>query len=296
MSNRSRTRHHSPPESLSSAIVGAIVLSGVVGLSMGNRCDAQDFRVVTKVSQWIPETGEWSQAARSLTLFHAGKVYDKVEEIGEVVIFEPLHNRFVILSSNDTGTVVHREELLQFLQIARAETTRYLGELQTRTDENSRAASAVIRSQLDPEFGPPQFDPSHSGRLQLLSRAISYDVKTETVEQPQVVDEYLQYADWAARLNHVLHPQSLFPAPRIALNQVLRERQRIPVEVNLRIAAPEEVRLKAEHRFEWKLQDFDKADIRNWEQIRESSDVRWLNFRDYQRELLASLADRRNQQ
>ena len=39
-------------------------------------------------------------SATALTLFHAGRVYDYMEELGEVVILEPVHNRFTVLGPN----------------------------------------------------------------------------------------------------------------------------------------------------------------------------------------------------
>ncbi len=132
-----------------------------------------------------------------------------------------------------------------------------------------------------------------SGRLRLTSPTFDYDVRTDKSDRPQVIDSYLTYADWAARMNHVLHPHSLYPASRLSLNEALRQHQRLPTLVSLRLAMPGETRLQAEHRYEWELQSFDKTDIRTWESLLQSPDLRWLDFREYQRELMNRLADRR---
>ncbi len=252
---------------------------------------AQEFRVVTRVSRYLPEAEEWALISRSLTLFHAGKVYDKMEEVGEVVIFEPHQNRFVILNDNKMGCIVQTEELLQFLKVTRTEATGYLDELRKRQDQISQTSADALQFQLDPEF--EQHFYAQGSLLKLTGQPLSYEVRTDRAEREQVAVTYLNYADWAARLNHILHPHSLYPASRLSLNQALRDRNLLPTEVNLRFTMPEENRLRAEHRYEWQLQSFDKTDIRTWEALVQSDEIRWLDFREYQRALLNRLADRR---
>ena len=86
--------------------------------------------------------------ARSLTLFHAGKVYDYMEnigmdDIGEVVILDPIHNRFVILNSNYLATRVEFGELRQYLNVGEHEAELYLQELITSDDRQARRANAL---------------------------------------------------------------------------------------------------------------------------------------------------------
>ena len=75
------------------------------------------------------------------------------------------------------------------------------------------------------------------------SEQIDYLVKTGSSPNPEDAMKYLEYADWAARLNHILHSEALLPEPRLAVNAALRNRKRIPLTVDLRVPAEGEVHL-----------------------------------------------------
>src|SRR5687767_2243382 len=76
---------------------------------------AQEFRIYTKVyDAGAAQNVRPSVIGSSLSLFHAGKVYDHVENQheSEVIIFEPAHQRFTILStSRSLATTVHFDEI-----------------------------------------------------------------------------------------------------------------------------------------------------------------------------------------
>ncbi len=264
------------------------LLTAIVLLSSGLQVVAQDFRVRTTVSHQNPENSRWESLARSLTIFHAGKVYDQVEAVGEVVIFDPLQSRFVILSltGNELATEVPFEEVHQFLKVARVETVKYMDELRLRGKPDARRAMQSLSFQLKPMFDEG-YDPT-SGQLRLSSEFVTYTVQTATVEKPLIVQQYLQWADWTARMNYILHPQAVGPDVRIALNTALRERDRIPTQVDLKLSLDGDTHLRAEHTFEPKLGPYDRDSITKWERLRTADGVRWVDFREYQRILVTA--------
>jgi len=252
---------------------------------------AQDFRVVTTVSQRPLGETDWKNVGRSITLFHAGRIYDYMESIGEVVVVEPAENRLVILSvnGNNLATSLHFSELKRFLKVAAADMEKRLGDLRLENAQNDGRPDA-LQFQLQPEFNE-SYDPA-TRTLSLSSSLLRYEVETASSERPSVVTEYLQYADWAARLNFVLHSGSLYPEPRLALNQSLRERQLLPTEVRLLLDGAVPLQLKAEHKYEWSLGSIDRSMIRRCDQDRTAETTRWVNFRQFQRRHAADTAHR----
>ena len=245
---------------------------------------AQDFRVYTSVTDIGSDGSGRRVVARSLTLFHAGRAYDHMDEIGELVIFEPIHERFILIRDY-TATIVTYEELRQLLDVATRAADRYVAELATRTDADSRRACAQLQFQLR-----PQFDVSYDAatrQLTLTGTEQRYLVRGDT-GNPTVVAQYLEYADWAARLNTVLHSRASFPAPREGLNRALRDQNLLPTSVLLQGKTATELNLRANHEFRWQLQPIDKDLIHQWERLRESPQMRWVSFREYQQRLLAT--------
>lgn len=267
-------------------IRAAFALSVVAVLPL-HATRAQDMSVYTTVSPVADGEVKPQVLARSLTLFHAGKVYDYMEDLGEVVIFEPVNNRFVIFNGNYVATRVDHSELQQFLKVAQFESENYLQELTISNDGASRSVATLLEFQLQPKFDE-QYDPTLN-RLSLAAGPMRYDVQTARIEQGALIEQYLSYADWAARLNFVLHPQSAFPAPRLALNASLRDKGLLPVTVRLETHGAARSALRADHKFQWELQSSDKFHINKWERLLESDQVRWVSFRDYQQQLLADL-------
>ena len=252
---------------------------------------AQDVRVYTVVSRVDQPGGSAKPVSHSLTLFHAGKVYDYVESLGEVVIFEPVHDRFIILGGNYTATEVTFTEINQILHSAETQSLKRVAELQGISDESEQRKAAAIRFQLAPEF---EMSVGQSNELRLVGEFLEYAVTTADVERPQIAEQYLTYADWTARLNYVLHPQSLFPAARLELNNALRAQQRLPVTVELNLPAAGGAQLRAEHQYSWELQSIDKRHISRWEQLIDSNKIEWLAFQEYRERAAAEATPARD--
>lgn len=268
-----------------------VIVLLLTSISLSESASAQDFKVVTRVSQRDPAKGRWTEVGQSVTLFHAGKVYDYMPQIGEVVVHEPTESQFVIFSVNgsDRATTLHFAELQRFLKVARAETEAHLQSLAPDAESTARRRQA-LQFQLAPRF-QENFDRSRK-TLTLVSPLLRYEIETAKVDRPHVVRQYLQYADWAARMNYVMHSRSLYPSARLEVNRLLAERELIPTEVRLLLEGDVPLHLKAEHKFEWELGSIDKSQIRRCEKARTADSTHWLNFHDYQRTLRAETAQR----
>ncbi len=262
--------------------------SAAILITLGLLCDAawaQELRVYTTVSRGEANS-QLTEIGHSLTLFHNGKVYDFMEEVGEVVIYEPMNNRFIFMDGNYRASELKVEELRQFLKVAKSETQKYLGQLEQDGSPLAMKQANAIRFETAPTF-QEKYEPAKQ-RLLLSSDLIRYDVTTTEGKDPQVVEKYLAYSDWFAKLNHILHSQSSSPEPRVVLNAALRTRGRLPLKVDRLMRIDGEVRLQAEHQYGWELQSTDQRHITKWEAQIESKDVMWVSFRDYQKKLLTS--------
>jgi hypothetical protein len=264
----------------------ALLVSVACLLTTSRNAAGDDMRVYTTVNI-LNESGAPKPLSHSLTLFHAGKVYDYMEEVGEVVILEPVRHRFVILGANYTATEVSFTQLLQFLEKTEGVAHKYIEELQASKRENSLRTAAAVRFQLEPRFQVTHAD----SRLKLTGQLISYDAETTKIESQALTRQFLDYADWTARLNYVLHPHTLLPACRLNLNQQLRDRDELPVTVTLTRNFDGVSRLQARHRFEWALQDADKQSISQWERTLSSDRVKWVSFHEYQEKLLVKVKE-----
>ena len=258
---------------------------------------AQEFRIYTRVSQEIGRppgsTGDAKQnevVAHSLTLFHAGKVYDYIHSVGEVTIFEPGLKRFTILSTTrEMTTPVTHDELLGKLNIARKEIKNFAAVPKAQGGPPLKVAKA-LNFQLAPDFDA-KFQ-TKSKLLTLSSPFVRYEAQCSKAKAPQALTSYLHYADWICRLNYVLHPKALYPAARLELNEALRKHNVIPTEVRLTIPGENPIRFKAEHEIHWQLDRKDRSYIGRWETMLKDPGTRQVSFREYQRAMLVSLSKR----
>ncbi len=254
---------------------------------------AQEFRIYTKVyDAGAAQNVRPSVIGSSLSLFHAGKVYDHVENQheSEVIIFEPAHQRFTILStSRSLATTVHFDEIKRKLKLARNVTEEHLETLLAQTPPAAKETLQKVQFPIEPDFRTTH-DPEGTS-LRCESNHLTYQVRLAEVEESQTSDVYLNYADWMARLNYVLHPHALYPEPRLVLNGVLRSTGKMPVEVELisKIGLP--IHLRAEHQIHWKLDATDRSLIHEWESLLKSSQTRHVTFQEYQRSVLISRKD-----
>jgi hypothetical protein len=208
-----------------------------------------------------------------------------MEDVGEVVILEPDQHRFVILGANYTVSEVSFTHVLQFLEKADVAAKEYTAELVAKGDEASLRTVQAVQFQLKPQF-EVSCQPQH---LVLAGGLISYEADTIAVESKELTRQFLDYADWTARLNYVLHSRTLLPASRLAFNDELRKRGELPVTVTLTRNFDGVSRLQARHRFEWSLLPADKQSISQWDNLVSSDRVKRVSFHDYQASLLVKV-------
>ena len=260
-----------------------VTLALVVGMTPC--CVAQGLRISTHV--YDVSKSDSRTAAQivnsSLTLCHNGRVYDSVDSADEVVVFDPVERRFTIL--NNTHSVTTRltfDEIRHLMDGRRERAETIIKELTDTGKVIDQKMAKSIKFQLDPVFSQT-FDPMR-GTLVLQSPSFTYRVETRKWDDPQQVERYLVYADWTAKLNAILHPGSLFPEPRLALNDELRKlKDRIPVSVELDFRPNEDFRLRADHSLTQKLSDDDHARIARWEKAIGGTQFRVVSFQSYQK-------------
>lgn len=260
---------------------------------LSHTASAQEFRIYTRVMLENPPAAasgvtKPTVIARSLTLFHAGKVYDYIDSIGELIVFEPAQRRFLIVNTTrDVATSVNFDELHNLLKVARNRTETYVEELESDGDEKSKLAAAQLRFQLNPDF-EESWD-NEDRRLTMSGRFLRYSALCAVEESSQeVVDTWLRYADAMARLNYVLHPGALFPEARIAVNASLAKHRKLPVEVELMTNADTNIHLRARHEMHWEFDSKDRSQIRAWDSLIASKASDLKSFKDYQRAVLGT--------
>ena len=247
---------------------------------------AQEMRVYTTVKN-LAAPGPNEVVARSLTLFHAGRVYDYIESAREVTVYEPAHHRFTLLSERrGSQAEVAQEEVRQFLSLAKQEAQKLLNGADDQTGPSQVRSLAWLKFQLRPEFSA-SFDKSKS-ELLLVGRECRYEVNGVAPPSPDVGEVYLRFADAMAELNSVLHPRALLPAPRMKLNEELRKRELLPVSVALHAELDRPLWLQARHEWTWKFSSSDRELISKWERELADPAVRKVSFRQYR---LDSLSD-----
>jgi len=253
----------------------------VLGLELA--ASAQEFRVYTRVFDVRAESTAGSgrrqndPVSRTVTVFHAGKVYDYILAGDRMTIFEPAHNRFLILDgARQLRTEVSTAEIRSAIMKAEHNAQEYI-DANRRTQDPAKIR--MLEFQLGPDFAE-SFD-ENGATLQLTGTGAIYNVRYETEESEERVNAYLDYADWAARLNFVVHPHAPLPAPRLALDKCLRSRGWLPVEVTLQSRQKNGPHLRAEHRYEWKLNADDRKLITRWEKELAQPELKEVGFDTY---------------
>ncbi len=250
----------------------------------------QDFRLFTKVFDLSFETEKPPVISRSLSLFHAGKVYDYIDTTGEVTIYEPAKKRFLILDTQrDIVTIADLDEIKHHLKVAHKVTLEHINSLKQKKSKNAEDQNKTMNAiehlvfQLNPKF-ETKFDAT-SNQLILQGTGIRYSATATKNESKELVDSFVKFTDWTARLNYVLHPRAVFPASRLVLNEQIKIHQLIPTSVELKTA---KMHLKAEHQIQWSLAARDRSLIHRWNRQLKSKSIKTVTLREYQRIVLAS--------
>jgi hypothetical protein len=265
-------------------LAGILVGTGVVS---GKTAVAQDFHVDTTVEAITPR--EVKQMSRSVTLFHAGKTYDFIQDMGELVVFDPAHDQFTLLNTQQRrATQVHIDEINHLLQMGQQALADHVKTLRASGKPEAQEMIDAILFQFHPQFERKIYQSDRGPVIDLKSNYFHYTVLGATPPTPQHGAAYLNYADWIIRLNYVLSPGKTLPEQRIKLDSELRQAQLIPVEVTF--GDPTALQVRARHRIYWDLSDRDRELVREWDNFLTRRDLKRVSFQDYQRSLLLSVA------
>jgi hypothetical protein len=267
-----------------------VMLAGMfvgTGFVSGKTAVAQDFHVDTTVEAITPR--ETKQLSRSVTLFHAGKTYDFIQDMGELVVFDPAHDQFLLLNTQQRrATQVHVDEINRMLQMGQQALHDHVKALRASGKPEAQAMVDAILFQFNPQFDEKIYQTDRGPVIDLKSNYFHYAVLGATPPTPQHGAAYLNYADWIIRLNYVLNPGKTLPEQRIKLDSALRQAQLIPVEVTF--GDPDALQVRARHRIYWDLSERDRDLIREWDSFLTRRDLKRVSFQDYQRSLLLSVA------
>lgn len=244
----------------------------------GAAARAQDFTVVTETE----DLNAHRVVGRSLTIFHAGEAYDRVAGFGEFTIFQPGRQQFTLFSeSRMLATTISFKDIMDKQRDFDRQIESYITLLKKRGAAEALQMAGQLDFQLRPEF-QERFDAKRN-LLSMTSEFYSYNVQVDTKQQPKIVDDYLRYADWTKRLNALLDPRAIFPAPRLIVNQTLRSRGAMPVTVTLKHPGPNGMHYQSRHLIRWKLTESDKEAVVTWNRRLADKDMRWVSFNEFQK-------------
>ncbi len=249
---------------------------------------AQGLRISTHVHDLEKTVPAEQLLSSSLTLCHNGRIYDYVDAADEVVILDPVERRFTILNNaRRLSTTLTFDEIRHKMDLVEPRTAAYISELRAQGGPSAARVADSLSFQLHPKF-EQVFDPMNES-LVLSAPSMTYRVETRKWKEADQVEHYLEYADWTARLNFIMHPGSLLPNPRIALNEALRQlKDRMPISVELDLRPSEALHLKASHQLTRTLSDDDHRRIAKWDNDLKSKGIKNVPFLSYQQAVLVS--------
>jgi hypothetical protein len=175
---------------------------------------AADFRV----NNAVYVEGESRPQCQSVTIFHAGLVFDFLADPAEIIVFDKPHGRFVLLDlSRHVQSGLSTDEVQAFID-------------RTRRLLAGSKNPPQIRWLADPAFDET-FD-NQTSEVTLRGESMTYQAQL-LATGPDVAAQYRDFSDWYAKFNHVLNPESRPPFPRMLLNAALERNHGIAKEVRL---------------------------------------------------------------
>ena len=251
----------------------------------------QDFHVETTL--YAVGRGEPRELMQSITLFHAGKTYDFIPHLGELIIFDPPHGQFTLMNTRQRRmTEVHMDEVNRMLDLARRALNDHLQVLQAEAKPNQSAIEQIL-FQFNPQFEKSITQTNAGPQIDLKSKFFGYTVLAAPAPTATHAFVYLNYADWIVRLNYILQPGAILPEQRLALDAALREAKLVPVDVSFTIAGGESPSVRAQHHIYWELNERDRELVRQWDGLISRHELKKVSFQDYQRSLLMSQTSKR---
>ncbi len=214
-------------------------------LSFAAAVHADDFRIDSRVYQGKDELPQ----SESTTIFANGRIYDFLNSPRELTIYDPPHDRIVVMDlEKNHKTEIRTEQLLRFREelLARAEKT---------TD-------AGLRFLLEPKFDKQPG--STTAERVFQSEYITYQVETATPRTAVIAEQYRQFSDLSATMNAMLN-RGWPPFARLQVNAALAEEKLIPTKVNLLFPSKsllgQRKHFRSEHELQTRLTDSDQQKI-----------------------------------
>ncbi|HVX59267.1 MAG TPA: hypothetical protein VHC19_01650 [Pirellulales bacterium] len=227
---------------MSSRIFLANLLATFVLIGGLASAQAEDFHVDNKL--FFPE----QEPIVSTTLFFAGRVYDFLDKPQETIVFDKNNDLIVILDPQRKMKT----------EITTGNVSTDINRLREAARSHKRES---IRMSAAPRFSET-INPE-TGRLIMDGKWIKYIVATEAPQNPFAARQYNEFADWLAQVNALLNPP-MMPFARLKLNEVLKQRQEIPVEIELTLGGEgrrKPLVVRSEHNIQWALSQADKERI-----------------------------------
>lgn len=235
-----------------------------------NIASAQDFRIENE----IKSPGQ-KQTSSTVTIFHGNRVYDFIDNNGEITIFDPVNDRFLF---------VHPRLRLQSVLVA--------SELRDRVDEFRRQESKV--RDFSAFIRSPLFETSideDSGEMMFNSKWMLYRLETKALEDADIAKRYFDFCDWFCYLNFRTNPGASTPLARLTVNRSLRENNRFPEKLKLTIYPksnsglfPANETIECSSKLIFRLR---KSDIERIDQLDKSLETYpRVDFSEYQKKVL----------
>ena len=260
----------------------ALKIAGIFCINLllifgGSAVRAQDFTVITETE----DLNSGRIVGRSRTIFHAGEAYDYVPGLAEITIFQPGRQQFTIFSeSRMMATTISFNDIVAKQHDFDLQIRSHIDLLKRRGSPATLQMAAEFNFQLQPKF-QERFE-AKKNLLSMTSKYYSYIVETKPGLQPGIVESYLRYADWTKRYNALLDPASIFPAPRLIVNQTLRKRGALPLTVSLKHPGTNGLHYQSRHQIRWKLTKSDRAAIVFWQRLLAQKELKWVRFQEFQ--------------
>ena len=189
--------------------------------------------------------------AKSTTIFHERSVYDFLEAPAEITIFDPDRDRFILLNTEKKlKTELTTDEVDRFAEKLRAF---------AKTRPN-----AFLKFMGSPQFEETVDDVSRE--LEFDSPLVTYQLKAEDAEGPEIAAQYREFSDWQAKLNTLINPGANPPFARMLVNAALAKRNEVPSEVRLTLRPKgrlqlRPISLRSEHHVVRRLVESDRRRV-----------------------------------
>jgi hypothetical protein len=222
-----------------------VVLVVLLALGFAGTVRGDEFRIESRVFQGKDEQPQ----SESTTIFANGRIYDFLNSPRELTIYDPAHDRIVVMDLEKNRKTELRVEQL----------TRFREELQLRAEKTTDVG---VRFLLQPKFDK-QVGSTAAERV-FQSEYITYQVETTTPRSAAIVEQYRQFSDLSATMNAMLN-RGWPPFARLQVNAALAEEKLIPTKVNLLFPSKsllgQRKHFRSEHELHTRVTDSDQQKI-----------------------------------